>query len=192
MAWTARFEDALVYATQLHAKHRRKGSGMPYVGHLLGVAAIAIDHGADEDQAIAALLHDAVEDCGGAATLAEIRERFGAEVAEIVTGCSDTDQTPKPPWLERKQRYVAHLGEASPAVLLISSSDKLHNAQCLLRDYQRHGDAIWSRFRGGKAGTLWYYRAVTDAYRAAGGTPVLDELERVVTALEQAVTAADA
>lgn len=187
MAFGPRFEEALVYAAQLHADHLRKGSGMPYVGHLLGVAGIVIDAGGDEDEAIAALLHDAVEDQGGAPVLAEIRRRFGHRVADIVDGCSDTDLMPKPPWRERKEAYIAHIATASPSVRLVSSADKLHNALSILRDYHRQGDSLWERFRGGKEGSLWYYRALVEAYRQAGGTPVIDELEEVVAAIERAV-----
>lgn len=182
-----RFEEALVYAARLHDDHVRKGSGRPYVGHLLAVAAIVIDAGGDEDEAIAALLHDAVEDRGGAPVLAAIRDRFGDRVAAIVEGCSDTDQMPKPPWRERKEAYLAHVPEATSSVLLVSSADKLHNARAILRDYRVQGDALWGRFRGGKDGTLWYYRALVEAYRRAGGTPVTDELAEVVAAIEAAV-----
>lgn len=187
MAYSERFERALTHAAQLHRRQVRKGSQAPYIGHLLGVAAIAIDYGADEDEAVAALLHDAVEDQGGAEVLAEIREMFGSRVADIVDGCSDTDTIPKPPWRERKEQYVAHVADASPSVRFVSSADKLHNALSILRDYRQLGEDLWSRFRGGKEGTLWYYRALVEAYRAAGGTPVVDDLDRVVSALERAV-----
>ncbi len=182
-----RFEDALVYACQVHDGHVRKGSGVPYVGHLLAVTGLVIDYGADEDEAIAALLHDAVEDRGGQPRLAEIRERYGDRVAEIVLGCSDTDTVPKPPWRERKEAYLAHLPTATRSVLLVSSADKLHNALAFLRDFHQLGDEAFVRFRGGKDGTLWYYRAVVEAYRRSAGTPLLEDLDRVVTALERDV-----
>jgi (p)ppGpp synthase/HD superfamily hydrolase len=180
-----RFEEALTWATRLHARQERKGSGVPYVAHLLGVASIALEHGADEDEAIGALLHDAVEDQGGAPTLAEIRRRFGDRVAGVVEGCTDTDATPKPPWRVRKEAYVAHVREAPASVRLVSASDKLYNARTILADYRTSGEAVWGRFTGGRDGTLWYYRALVDAYTAAGRTPLVDELDRVVSELER-------
>ena len=180
-----RFEEALTYAARLHREQVRKGSGVPYLSHLLGVAGIALEHGASEDEAIAALLHDAVEDQGGAPTLAEIRGRFGDTVADIVAGCSDTDVVPKPPWRPRKEAYVAHLASASPSARLVSAADKLHNARSILTDYRRLGEAVWSRFAGGKEGTLWYYRAVVQAFRAYEPTPLVDELERAVEEMER-------
>ncbi|MCC7494368.1 MAG: HD domain-containing protein [Fimbriimonadaceae bacterium] len=187
-----RFEAALVYAAQVHGDHSRKGSKMPYIGHLLAVAGIVIDYGGDEDCAIAALLHDAVEDRGGQPRLADIRERFGERVAAIVLGCSDTEVTPKPPWRQRKELYIAHVPTASPEVLLVSSADKLHNALSIWRDYRREGAATFERFRGGQDGTLWYYRALVEAYRVSQGTPVLPELEQVVAALEREVARGNA
>ncbi|WP_026732399.1 HD domain-containing protein [Fischerella sp. PCC 9605] len=179
-----RFTEALTYATQLHAKQVRKGSGVPYIAHLLGVASIALEYGANEDEAIAALLHDAIEDQGGAATREEIRRRFGDRVTAIVDGCTDADTTPKPPWRERKQVYIAHLATASPSVLLVSAADKLHNAQSITKDYRLLGESLWQRFQGGKEGTLWYYRALVTAFRQIGSYPLFEELERVVSELE--------
>ncbi len=138
-----RFEDALAYAARLHAGQRRKGTDIPYVSHLLAVASLAIENGADEDEAIAALLHDAVEDQGGRRRLHAIRRRYGARVAELVAGCTDADVTPKPPWRQRKVRYLEHLRTASPSVRLVSACDKLHNARAILADYRRLGDALW-------------------------------------------------
>lgn len=192
MFLTERFEDALVYAARLHARQVRKGAGVPYVSHLLGVAAIALEHGADEDEAIAALLHDAVEDQGGAATREEIRRRFGQRVASIVDGCTDADVTPKPPWRERKERYVAHLASAPPSVRLVSAADKLYNARTILADYRAHGESLWPRFTGGREGTLWYYRALVEAFRAHGPDPLADELARVVAELERLAGGASA
>src|ERR1051325_12202408 len=131
MALTSRFEDALSFAARLHSGQLRKGTAIPYVSHLLAVASVALEHGADEDEAIAALLHDAVEDQGGAPTREEIRRRFGDRVVEIVDGCTDAETVPKPPWRERKERYIAHVAEASPSVRLVSASDKLHNARSI-------------------------------------------------------------
>lgn len=185
MQLSQRFTNALVYATELHATQVRKGSGIPYVSHLLGVASIALEYGADEDEAIAALLHDAIEDQGGDATRQEIRRRFGERVTEIVDGCTDADTRPKPPWQQRKAAYIAHIPTASASVRLVSAADKLHNARSILKDYQQIGELIWERFHGGKAGTLWYYRSLVEAFRQAGSTPIVEELESVVSALEQ-------
>jgi GTP pyrophosphokinase len=182
---TERFDQALTYASRLHVNQRRKGTEIPYVAHLLAVASIALEHGASEDEAIAALLHDAIEDQGGAATREDIRSRFGDEVTAIVDGCTDAETCPKPPWKQRKEAYIAHVLSASPSVRLVSSSDKLHNARSILSDYRVHGEALWGRFTGGREGTLWYYRALVEAYRDAGGSPVVDELERVVVEIEQ-------
>ncbi|MDZ8223805.1 HD domain-containing protein [Nostoc sp. ChiVER01] len=179
-----RFTTALTYATQLHAKQVRKGSGVPYVAHLLGVASIALEYGANEDEAIAALLHDAIEDQGGAATREEIRRRFGDNVTAIVDGCTDADTIPKPPWLQRKEAYIAHIPTASPSVLLVSLADKLYNAQSILKDYRVLGESLWERFHGGKEGTLWYYRALVDAFRKTGTIIIIDELERVVAQID--------
>ncbi len=183
---TERFDNALVFACRLHRGQARKVSGVAYISHLLAVAALAIEAGGDEDEAIAALLHDAVEDQGGAATREKIRARFGARVAAIVDGCSDTDRMPKPPWKQRKRAHVAGLADAGPSVLLVVSADKLHNARSLLAAYRETGEAIWKQFRGGRQGTLWYYRAAADAIRAAGGTPLSAALERTVADLEHA------
>ena len=182
---TPRFDDALVYARRLHDGQVRKGSGTPYIGHLLAVTAIVLEHGGNEDEAIAALLHDAVEDQGGAPTREEIRRRFGDSVVAIVDGCTDTDQTPKPSWHQRKEAHLAHLREASSSVRLVAAADKLHNARSVLADYREHGEAIWEQFRGGRAGTLWYYRAMTDALADAGPTPLSAELDRTVGELER-------
>lgn len=183
-----RFTAALTYATELHAQQVRKGSGIPYIAHLLGVASIALEYGANEDEAIAALLHDAIEDQGGAATREEIRRRFGDNVTAIVDGCSDTDTTPKPPWRQRKEAYIAHLPTASPSVLLVSAADKLYNARSLLKDYRMLNESLWQCFQGGKEGTLWYYRAVVDTLKNTGRTAIVEELERVVSEVEELVT----
>ncbi|MBX3185513.1 MAG: HD domain-containing protein [Labilithrix sp.] len=179
-----RFTDALVLACDLHRTQARKGSGVPYVAHLLAAASIAIEHGANEDEAIAALLHDAVEDQGGAKTAAAIRARFGDAVADIVVACSDTDVTPKPPWRARKEAYVAHVRTAPASVRLVSAADKLHNARSILADYRAIGDEVWKRFTGGREGTLWYYRALVDAFASHGASGLVAELDRVVTELE--------
>jgi len=187
MPLSPRFEEALVYAARLHANQRRKGTDVPYIAHLMAVASIALLHGANEDEAIAALLHDAVEDQGGAGTREEIRRRFGATVAEIVDGCTDTDISPKPPWRERKENYVRHIRSAPASVRLVSASDKLDNARAILSDYRVLGDALWDRFSGGKEGTLWYYRSLVDAFQQAGGGPLIAELDSVVREIERLV-----
>ncbi len=179
-----RFTAALTYATQLHANQVRKGSGVPYITHLLGVASIALEYGANEDEAIAALLHDAIEDQGGAATREEIRRSFGDTVTAIVDGCTDAETIPKPPWRQRKEAYIAHIPVASPSVLLVSAADKLHNARSILKDYRILGEVVWKHFKGGKEGTLWYYRALVEAFRQTESTPLIEELERVVLELE--------
>ncbi len=185
MTLSARFEEALILAVRWHAGQVRKETTIPYIAHLLGVASLVLEQGADEDEAIAALLHDAVEDQGGAVALEEIRRRFGDRVAEIVAGCTDAWTTPKPPWRERKEAYIAHLRQASASVRLVSAADKLHNARSILADYRALGDALWSRFNGGKAGTLWYYRALVETLQAADPTPLVEELDRVVSEIER-------
>ena len=153
--------------------------------HLLAVTAIVGENGGTEDEAIAALLHDAVEDQGGAATREEIRKRFGDTVVDIVDGCTDTDVLPKPPWRERKEAYVVHIRTASRSVRLISSADKLHNARSILRDLRAEGETLWQRFTGSKRETLWYYRELADAYRSAGDLEgIVEELTAVVEGIE--------
>jgi (p)ppGpp synthase/HD superfamily hydrolase len=183
---TNRFVEALGYAAELHLHQRRKGKGQPYVGHLLGVAAIVIQHGGGEDEVIAALLHDAVEDQGGLPRLDEIREKFGERVARVVDGCTDSYEVSgeKRDWHERKRAYIAKVAHESGDVQLVSAADKLANAREILADYRVEGDAVFSRFQGRKEGTLWYYRALVDVFRKAGPNPLTDELDRVVTELE--------
>jgi GTP pyrophosphokinase len=177
-----RFREALVWAAEQHADQVKKGGDVPYVSHLLGVTALVLEFGGDEDQAIGALLHDALEDVG--AHLREpIRRRFGERVLAIVEGCSDTDRRPKPPWCGRKRTYIEHLATASEDVLLVSMADKLHNARSLLADHRQVGAALWARFSGGRKGTLWYYRELVEAFAARGGSPLLDELRLAVDEL---------
>jgi (p)ppGpp synthase/HD superfamily hydrolase len=182
---SGRFLEALEYAAQLHARQTRKGTDTPYVAHLLGVCALVIEHGGGEDEAIAALLHDAPEDQGGHATLAAIRDRFGPRVAAIVEACSDTLETPKPPWRARKERYLAHLAHADDAVRLVSAADKLYNARSVLDDLKQSGEAVFERFTGRKEGTLWYYRALSERFTRLGPRALAAELERVVSELER-------
>ena len=181
MPYTEKFENALEYAARLHRDQRRKGTDIPYINHLLAVASLVGENGGTEDEVIAALLHDGPEDQGGLPTLEDIRANFGDEVAEIVDGCTDTYQDPKPPWRERKERYLAHLAGAPDSVRLVSSADKLHNARAVLSDYRTVGEDLWSRFNGGKEGTLWYYQAVVDTLQDGG--PIVEELDRVVVEL---------
>lgn len=185
MALSERFLDALIYATRLHAGQARKGSGIPYISHLLAVCALVLEHGGDEEQAIAALLHDAAEDQGGEPTLENIRDRFGERVARLVSDLSDTFESPKPPWRERKQAYLAHLPLADPDSWLISLADKVHNARTILADYDRVGAKIWGRFTERRSGTLWYYRSLVEAFRQISSGFLVEELDRVVTLLEQ-------
>jgi (p)ppGpp synthase/HD superfamily hydrolase len=180
-----RFEKALVYAAVVHAGQIRKGTGIPYIGHLLGVTSIALEYGANEDEAIGAVLHDAAEDAGGAGRIEDIRVRFGEKVAKIVEGCTDTVITPKPPWRERKEKYIAHVKDADASTILVSAADKLYNTRAILRDLRKNSDAVWSRFRGGREGSLWYYRALVSAFRAHGDSDLIDELDRVVSEIEK-------
>ena len=182
---TERFEEALGFAARTHRTQSRKGVPTPYVGHLLGVAALIIDAGGDEDQAIAALLHDAVEDQGGTAMETEIRARFGHGVAAIVMDCTDTLETPKPDWRPRKEQYLAGLAHKPARSLAVSLADKLNNATAILRDLRAHGDRVWDRFTGGRDGSLWYYRALADAFRTLAPGAYADELHAVVTEIER-------
>ena len=184
MPYGKKFEDALVYAARLHRDQSRKGSGIPYITHLLAVAAIVGENGGTEKEAIAALLHDAPEDMGGMERLEEIRQSFGDDVAEIVAGCTDTYEDPKPAWRPRKEAYIAHVATAPPSVRLVSAADKLHNARSILADLRSLGEELWDRFTGGKEGTLWYYRALTEAYKRAGANAIVEELDRVVREIE--------
>lgn len=188
MLFSSRFTDALIFATNLHSKQVRRGSNVPYISHLLGVCSLVIEYGGNENEAIAALLHDAIEDQGGAKIREEIRTRFGDIVTNIVDGCTDSDVNPKPPWKERKLAYLEHLKTASPSVKLVSAADKLYNASSIIKDYRLIGDELWSRFHGKKDGTLWYYRSLADAFLIGEINPLITELNRVVSELENLVT----
>jgi (p)ppGpp synthase/HD superfamily hydrolase len=161
---TERFDEALAYASAAHRTQPRKGTDIPYVSHLLGVCSLALEAGADEDQAIAALLHDAVEDQGGADRLTDIRKRFGDRVAKIVADCTDSWTEPKPEWRQRKEAYLESLSHKSPDSLLVSLADKTHNASAINADLAVHGDELWSRFTGGREGSLWYYDSLARAF----------------------------
>lgn len=182
---TDRFDDALAYASRLHRTQTRKLSGIPYVSHLLAVAAIALENGADEDQAIAALLHDAVEDQGGLAQLEAIRTRYGDSVAQIVADCTDAHEEPKPAWRPRKEAYIASLAHKPAHSLAVSLADKTHNAAAINADLRSAGEAVWRRFTGGKGGTLWYYRALANAFRAHAPGIAAERFAREVDEMEE-------
>lgn len=182
---TDRFDEALAYASRLHRDQRRKGTDVPYVAHLLGVASIALENGANEDQAIAALLHDAVEDQGGLARLDEIRTRFGPLVADIVSDCTDAAIEPKPEWRSRKEAYIASLAHKQIASLQVSLADKTHNAGAIVADLVVHGNALWSRFTGGRDGTLWYYGALANAFSARIPGPAVDRYAGLVEDMQR-------
>ena len=182
---TDKFEAALVYATRLHANQTRKISGIPYVAHLLSVAALVLEAGGTEEEAIAALLHDAVEDQGGSKTREEIRQQFGDVVVAIIDGCTECDTYPKPPWEERKKTYLHNLRHASPSVRRVSLADKLHNARSLLADWRQYGDSIWNQFKAGREGTLWFYQELLQVYRETGSDFMTEELSRVIRELCQ-------
>lgn len=185
---TSTFLEALKYAADKHNTQTRKGSNIPYIGHLLSVAGLVIDADGTETQAIAALLHDAAEDQGGERTLAEIREKFGDNVASIVAECSDTFEMPKPPWRERKERYIRHLPEASDDAILISVADKLDNARAILRDFRAEGNDLWQRFSVQDPQLhLSYYRSLLDVYTNRTDNWMVGELRSVIDALEQAI-----
>ncbi len=181
---TRRFGDAFLFAATKHHGQTRKQTEIPYIAHLMSVAALVLEAGGDEDLAIAALLHDVVEDCGGKPMLEEVRQRFGDRVAHIVEGCTDADSFPKPPWRERKEAYLQHLKSADPDTRVVSAADKLHNAREILKDYRQGGEQVWQRFKGKREGTLWYYRALADEFSRENNWMVR-ELQRVVCELEQ-------
>lgn len=179
---TERFDDAFRYAHRLHRAQTRKGTPIPYISHLMIVAALVVEHGGNEDQAIAGLLHDAAEDQGGAETLAEIKTMFGDDVAAIVSDCTDAWTEPKPPWKQRKQAYIAALPGKPPQSLLVSLADKTHNSEAILFDYRVLGDALWDRFSGGADGTRWYYNALAELFSRAMPGRLSDRLSRAAAA----------
>jgi len=181
-----RLQDAFRYAAEKHAGQTRKQTAFPYLSHLMAVASLVLEAGGDEDMAIAALLHDVVEDCGGLPRLREVRKQFGPRVANMVEGCTDSLGEPKPEWLERKRDYLREVKRADADIRLVSACDKLHNVRTILADYRQHGETIWTRFTGKKEGTLWYYRALSDEYRRRNPNRITSELEITVTALESA------
>lgn len=195
---TEKFDRALLYATHVHGGQVRKQTGVPYLAHLLAVAATVLEYGGDEDCAVAGLLHDAVEDQGGAARLTDIRNRFGDKAAAIVAACSDSTANTsggeaKPDWQVRKQAYLRHLRGVDRDTLLVSLSDKVHNARAILRDLRKHeiGPAVWQRFNHPKERTLWYYGELAATFaelvpaEAAAGQ-LARELGEIVEALKAA------
>ena len=179
-----RFSTARAFASEIHGAQRRKGTEIPYVGHLLAVAALVIEAGGDEDAAIAALLHDAVEDQGARPMLDRIRARYGGEAADIVEACTDAETVPKPPWRARKEEYVNAIPHKSEKALLVSLADKVHNASAILSDYSQIGEQLWERFSGGCEGTLWYYRALADAFRGRTNPLLWQRFDDTVVAIE--------
>ena len=197
MRLTKRFDDALLWATNLHAGQVRKKTdkdegGIPYISHLLAVAAIVIENSSDEDVAIAALLHDAAEDQGGQEILDKIERQFGSKVSDIVLACSDTLHKKKPAYRKRKEAYLRHLREStSQSAQLVSLADKIHNARSILNDYKAVGEELWERFNGGKEGTLWYYRELVDAFKGLNCPDhaiLVEELKRLVDETERLVS----
>ena len=180
-----RFVAAVAEAVRLHARQARKGNGVPYLSHLLAAAGLVLEHGGDEDQAIAALLHDGPEDQGGEATLAEIREQFGERVCAIVAACSDTFVVPKPEWRVRKETYLAKLASVGPDVWPVVLADKVHNARTLVADLRSAGPATLDRFTGGRDGTLWYYGTLAERLGVVAPGPLADELGRLVVEMRE-------
>ena len=183
---TDKLDRAFTYAREHHANDIRKGTAIPYLSHLLGVCSLVLDMEGSEDEAIAALLHDVIEDGGGVEAEVVIRAEFGEDVARIVRACSDTDEDPKPPWRPRKVEYIDAIAHKQPDELRVSLADKLHNARAILLDYRTEGDALWTRFSAGRDEQLWYYRALVSGFEArrddlgAAAGPAVDELRRVV------------
>ena len=176
---------AFEIAAELHQGQVRKGSGEPYLSHVMGVAALVIRYGGTEDEAAGALLHDTAEDCGGETTLSLIREKLGPEIEAIVRGCSDSLGSPKPPWRGRKEAFIKSLRSASPSVLLVSICDKVYNLGTILDDYRIHGEDLWGRFTGKKEGTLWYYRALSSFYMEHHPSAPARKLQRILEAMEE-------
>jgi (p)ppGpp synthase/HD superfamily hydrolase len=188
MKLTSRFTDAFAFAFDVHREQTKKSTAVPYISHLLEVAGLVLAFGGNEDEAIAGLLHDSVEDHPDVASFEGIAKRFGGDVAEIVESCSDATVIPKPPWKGRKEKYIAHLRDADDSVLMVAAADKLVNARTVMKDYRQAGEEVWKRFNAGKPDQLWYYREVTSAILSAAGDgrarPLAEELKRAVDELE--------
>jgi len=186
MDLTERIESALIFAASKHAGQTRKGSDVPYITHPVAVAMLVHQHGGGEDEVVGALLHDTVEDCGGLPVLDEIREQFGRRVADIVDAMTDSYDQDKEQWNVRKERYIERVAAADQSVRLVAVCDKLHNARSILADYHAVGAAIWKRFRGGKAGSLWYYRTLADTFvEADADSTIVAELDATIRELER-------
>jgi len=184
-----RFREALLYALQIHGNDTRKGTSVPYISHLLSVCALVLEDGGDEDEAIAALLHDTLEDHPETVGKADLERRFGPRVAKLVELCTDTPPDyrggPKPPWHQRKSAYVARIRKEPYPLCRIALADKLHNTRVIVRDYHRLGDTVWQRFKGTKEDQLRYHRALVEAFREAGAPGhLVDELDSLVRKLE--------
>lgn len=179
-----RLSEAVTYGLAIHAEQIRKGSGIPYIGHLLGVASLVLEAGGDEDQAIAGMLHDAIEDVG-AEQEAEIKARFGGRVARIVRACTDADTQPKPPWRARKEAYIEHLEHADRDALLVSCSDKVHNSRAIVTDLRTLGPVMFNRFTGGAHGTLWYYSELAAVFERRLPGPLSRELNEAVAEMQR-------
>ena len=183
-AYSRRFDDALALATDAFRRKSRKETTIPYETHLLAVCALVGEHGGDEDQMIAAILHDYLEDIEGT-TAAELEGRFGERVANLVVALSDATSRPKPPWRPRKEAYLAALRHEPHDVKLISAADKWHNCRSIIRDHRVMGDRIFERFSVEKEQTLWYFRAVIDALAEGWNHAILDELRAAVAELHE-------
>jgi len=180
-----RFFRAFQFAAEKHKGQTRKASSIPYIAHLMGVASIVLEAGGDEDLAIAALLHDVVEDCGGVPMLNQVRRKFGKRVADIVDGCTDAYVEPKPEWRKRKEDYIERLKSESPDTRLVSAADKLNNIRSIISDYRAVGESVWSRFNGKREGTLWYYRTLRDEFLRSRPNRVTTEFDLAVKELEK-------
>ena len=182
---TNKLDRAFSYAHEVHDGQFKKGTLVPYLGHLMGVSSIVLGDGGTEDEAVAALLHDAAEDHGGRARLDDIRSRFGDDVARIVEDCTDSWDTPKPSWLARKQAYIQRARTLSSPSLRVSIADKVHNTYGILRDLRNIGEKVWERYDVSADDVLAYYESLVRAYREAGGGRLVDELERIVRGIQR-------
>jgi GTP pyrophosphokinase len=180
-----KLDYAFSYAHEVHSGQFKKGTSVPYLGHLMGVSSLVLGDGGSEDEAVAALLHDAAEDHGGRARLEDIRSRFGDAVARIVEDCTDSWETPKPPWVERKRAYIQHARTLPAPSLRVSVADKVHNTYGILRDLRTIGEEVWLRYEAGADDVIAYYESLVRAYREAGGGKLVDELERIVRGIQR-------
>ena len=189
-----RLADAYAYAEEIHHGQTRKKTRAPALSHLMAVASLVLENGGDEEEAMAALLHDGPEDCEGPETLQEIEQRFGERVAQIVLGCTDSMATPKPPWQERKSGYIAHLPSADESTLLVSLADKVHNVRSLVIEYRQIGERLWDRFTADREQSLWYYESLLAVFQNAKCDRcalLVDELSRSLAELRQMIAADD-